>query len=632
MISKRNYLVIFILLLVVFGMFMFAGISADRLWSKAVSQRSQDKSGIPYKDMITAENLNMASDRYTEEAFSGTSKRKAGIFSGGEQDSASKLLVEWCVYNKYPYRLYSGLVPEQEIEDLDLLLFGDYEILDSDSKLLKTYAHSGKTMIFTHLPDYEMLSADSDLASFFGIKEGLEKEIHADGIKIFSDFMINKERVYSQGDYFGEENDTQITIPYYALRAGYEIYAVGILENQKSLGIEDKDLPPLLWKTTTENASVFSVNSEVFDKMALLGILTGFMSQEKEIHIYPIVNAQTMSVLNYPYFAGENKEVMHQMYSRTPEAVGRDLLWSNIVQILKNYGTSFNFFSAPQLDYEDRVEAQDNYLEFYLREISKLPGDMGFSLSQVSESSLSDIFEKNQDFFERTMSEYYFTTLYADDFEVEEIKENIRQEFLKEIRLILSDYQEDKPLIRLEEGGILAVMFNKDGYRHETLDDLAMIGVENALGMCNVQVDIGRVFYPDSGEDEWNNLSLKWSRGDTYFEDFDNFDMVSIQEMEKRVRRFLALDFDYEDTGKEIQLFIDNFEEEAYFIISAHHYQVKSAENAKVERISNTAFLIRATDADVTLHLKEQDVLEKPSNNKIIPETPEKSGNIKKNP
>lgn len=608
MISKGNYYVIFILLLMIFVMFMFAGVSSNILSDTSMNSRAEEAANVSHEN---------------REIFPSEQKLKVAILSEDDGDIVSNLLEEWCVYNKYAYKLYTSWVTEEEIVDYDLLLFGHYTLTVKDKEMLYSYAKTGKNMIFTELPDYSEIVADSEFAAFFGIRSGVEEFVTADGIKIFPNFMMNKERVYAEGDYFGEEDDTQIDVPYYSLTSGYEVYSVGVLENQKELGIEDKDLPPLLWKTTTNNSFVFAVNSNIFDGMSMLGVLTGFMAQVGDVYLYPIVNAQTISVLDYPYFSGENDEAMQTLYSRNSEAVGRDLLWSNIVQILKNYGNSYSFFAAPQLDYAGKTEPSEAYLNFYLREISKLPGDMGLSLDRISDTGLEEINARNEHFLQKNLPKYEFTALYAADFKPEEVAERLDYEHLKSISLIMSKYEEGDSLLSFLNDGILSVKFNVDGYRHETMDDLRMICVENALGMCNVWVDIGRVFYPENEEDEWNNLSLKWSKGDTYFKDFAGLDMVSACELEKRVRRFMALDYAYEHAGEDVNIQIKNFDEEAYFVLCTYNNSVDSAENAKVDKISDTAYLIKASAPEVRIHLSEENVLKKPANNKTIPSHPQ---------
>jgi hypothetical protein len=628
MISKRNYFTIIILMLMVFVMFMFAGVSSNILSDITTNNRVEKKIDINSSNTITAASLNLDTDAL---AGSGTGrsvldpgqKLQAAILSEGTDEVISRILVEWCVYNKYLYKIYNTWPDTGEMAGYDIVLFGDFKVTSEDTQLLFAYAELGTIMIFTQLPGYQEISSDRNLADFFGIRDSVNDNVVTDGIKIFSDFMLSKERIYTKGDYFGDMDDTQISVPYYTLREGYEVYAVGLLDNQEELAIKDKDLPPLLWRTSTDNSFVCVVNSDIFDGMSMLGVLTGFMAQQGEYYLYPIVNAQTISLIDYPYFSDENDEAVQKLYSRGSEAVARDILWPNIIQILKNYGGSYSFFAAPELNYQGDAGPQGDYIGFYLREIDKLPGTLGLSLGQVSGIGLKDMVKKNEMFFKSYLPEYDVTALYAADFHTDEVKSSLNYEFFKNISLVMSDYIKGDDLISFLDEEVLSVKFNLDGSRHETGDDLQMICIENALGMCNMKMDIGRVIYPEDSFDEWNYLSLKWSRGDTYFKDFSMLDMVSVYEMENRVRRFLSLDYTYEYNENKIDIYIDHFDEEAYFMLFTNLRSIDYAENATAKKISDTAYLIKATAANVRIHITNDNILKKPRNNKSIPSNPE---------
>ena len=627
MISIRNYFTILILLLMVFVMFMFIGVSSDLLSNISTYGPAKEQLDISYGKTITADSLNL------DKSMSGNTNRdgivlKRGqkthvaILSSGTDDTITKILVEWCVYKKYLYKIYDTLPTPKEMTDFDVVLFGDYNITTGDTGLLYAYADLGKTMIFTSIPDYDEISADRKLAAVYGIRNSISKSIVADGIKIFPNLMINKERNYTEDDYFGEKDDTKISIPYYSLAPGYEVYAVGMLDKQNELGIEDKELPPLLWRATTRKSFVYVINSDIFDGMSMLGILTGFMSRKGNFFVYPIINAQTISMIDYPYFSDENSKTMRRLYSRGSEAVARDLLWPNIIQILKNYGGSYSFFAASQLDYLDNVAPKNDFIKFYLREIERLPGDMGLSLGQTSKVKLKNILNENEKFFGEHLPDYKFTALYTADFTNDDVRSSLKNHLLKNVRLVMSDYKKGDNLVEFLNNDVLSVEFTLDGYQHETMDDLRMICIENALGMCNMKVDIGRVFYPENKFDEWNYLSLKWSKGDTYFRDYSMFEMVPIYEMEKRIRRFLALDYNCKYEQNDIEIDIDHFDKEAYFILCTNNRSIDHVENGTVEEISASMYLIKATDALVKVHMIEENVLEKPKNNKTVPSTP----------
>ncbi len=620
MISKRIYFTIIMMFVTIFALFMFIGISSNLVNDKAANIRADKDIRIRYEDILSPDLLNMELD--TE--LNAIDKKTAAAIISEEKDSTTAgLLIEWCVYHKYRYKVHTSLPDAEDMEDFDILLFGDITLTREDRDTLYSYADLGKTMIFTRLPDYQVLYSDRRMADFFGIEGMDSRSTEADGIKIFSDFMIGGERIYQKDDYFGTEDDTSILVPYYRLRAGYEVYAVGLFDDQQELGIQDRELPPLLWRTKTGNAFVFAINSELFHGVSLLGVMTGFMTHINECYLYPVVNAQTISLLDYPYFSEENEAVIGQIYSRSSDALARDILWPNIIQVLKNYGKSYNFFAASQLDYLDEVGPDEDYVNFYIREINKLPGEMGLSLGQVSEADLADIINKNDSFFKDSLPEYDFSALFLADFSMDAIKKELGHSLLSKISMVISDYHDGDKLIDFIDNKVLSVKFNLDGYRHETRDDIQQKSIYNALGMSNTRVDIGRVIYPTSSDDEWNNLSLIWSRGDTYFKDYADFDMVSMYEMESRVRRFLALDFFYECNNNGMNIQIENFDEEAYFILSVYDKDIVSVDNGEAKRIAENMYLIKAYEPNVQIRLKTGNILKVPANNITIPYDPE---------
>jgi hypothetical protein len=610
MISKRIYFIILSLIVTIFIMFMSVGISSNYILDKA-KIGNHGYIQLYHNDVQTGKHLNLNIDNNIDNKPDKNlhNKMAVAIVADKIEDIDTIILIEWCLYHKYLYKVYSSLPSIDEINDYDMLLFGAISLSSADCEILYDYADMGKTMIFTKLPDYELIKSCKQLANFFGIEKAVSRKVVADGFKIFSNYMIGGEKIYE---------NSKFSLPYFYLSPGYEVYCVGLFDNQKELGIENKELPPLLWRTRTGNSFVFVVNGQIFKGAPLLGILTGFMAQEKECFLYPIVNAQTISLLNYPYLSNENEEKIKEIYSRSADDLARDILWPNIVQILKNYKSPFNFFTATQLDYWDRVEANINYLDFYYREIGKMSGSMGLSLDQVSQANLDYILNENYSFYKENNIDSNFRYLYLGEFNNNEIKEKLNNDFLKNISMVMSNYKRGDKLIDFIDNDVLSIKFNLCGYKHDTIDDLQMICIENALGMCNMKVDIGPVIFPDSSLDWWNNLSLTWSKKDTYFKKFSYFDMVSISDLEKRVRRFLALDFTYEYLHDKLNIRIKNFDEEAFFILCIYDKTIEDIINGEAKEIAANTYLIKAVDEKVHICLKEKNVLQAPNSKVTI--------------
>lgn len=617
MVSFRNYFTILILLVMIFVLFMFTGVSAKLLMNTSANSWADEQTNYFFDHTGSEQAFNLAEHQGGQ--ANDQQKPRVAVLAFQNKDSSEKLFVEWCYYHKYLYKVFDTWPTAKEISDFDIVLFGDIDIGMQKLHLLNLYSEQGVTMIFTKLPEYEEIAGNKELASFFGIKTTVSERVEVDGIRIFSGFMMNKERIYKKNDYFGEKDDTTISIPFYDLRTGFEIYATGYYDEMETEEAYKMKVPPLIWRTVTNQSLVFAVNSDIFEDVILLGVLSGFMSQRSEINLYPIINAQTITLLSYPYFSNENSQKIEEVYSRATEAIARDLLWPNIVQVLKNYGSSNNFFAAPQLNYLDETGPKNDYTDFYMNEISKLPGMMGLSLAQTSDAPLETIIAQNKQFFRESMPDYDITALYLAGFEQEELSGYLEDEFLKHVSLVMSDYQEGDSLISLIDQNVLSVKFNQNGYRHETMDDLVMCSLESSLGMCNSAVDMLRVFYPEDDHDQWNYLTKKWSKGKTYYHDFAALDMVSIYEMEKRIRRFLALDYTYQYQGDKVELHIDHFDETAYFILTMDRKKIASIQNATAEKISDHFYLIKANGADVSIQLVEEKVLGWPANHRQIP-------------
>ena len=606
MLSKRGYFTILMLIVTIFLMFMLVGVT-----SNIKSTSSDDFTNIKYNNTVSEVFLNIDNLDYEVNISKEILDNKPLVAIIANKEYNINVFKEFCIYNKYLYKIYDYFPAEDEIRDFDLMIFGDMDFASHFTEL-EAYSNLAKTMFFTKLPSFKELSANDELTRFFGIDKRIDEEILVDGFKIFPDFMINNGRTYVDDDYFGKENDTNIILPYYSLLPGYEIYSVGLFNNQKDLAIKDLELPPILWKTKTNNSFVFVINSDIFTKSSLLGILTAFKSKERSYHIYPIVNGQTISIINYPYLSNENDSIIKSTYGRSSQALSRDILWPNIVQILNNYGESSNFFFSYKLDYNNESVVSKDDLNFYMRQINKLSGDSGLSLSQQSENDILDLVNSNNNFYKDSIDDYKFSSLYMGDFSNEDLSKVKDNDLLKEISLVLSDYDYNDYLLSYIDDNTLSIKYNLDGFSHETTDDLRMISIENALGMCNMKVDLSRVFYPESYLDEWNNLSVDWSSGKTYFNDFGAFDFISIKELEKRVKRFLQLDYIYEYNNDSFDLHIENFDEEAYFIFSIYDKDIREIINGEIKKINKDTYLVKANSDKLSIKLEDKNFLNKP--------------------
>lgn len=600
--------------LVVFIMFMLVDLSTAYFTRHETNPQASIPVTIGSDQVFTVDSLNLSAgagnaDGMAQQGSAAgtayqtavTNRTQVAIIASDASSVDVKNMQEWCLYNRFYYQIYTELPDAAQVSDCRVLLFDDPISDPADLPALQAYAGAGIDMVFTQLPSYQELTSAPELADFYGISGFVQEALPLNGLYIFDEFFIGGERIYEVEDIYGDTDaDIPQTVPYYELRPGYLMFVQAVAQDES---IDYMDLPGLLWRTYSGSANVFVFNTELFAGKNLPGVLTACMAQMEPFYVYPVVNAQTISVVDFPMLAVENNEEMASLYSRDSEALARDVLWPAIVKILKNYGSAFNFFMAPQLDYSDGIQPSGEMIDFYRQEIETQTGMLGLSMQQQSEAPLVTLCAENSAFLAETMPEYQFTAACVTREQLDELTGGDLPAPLSSTTLLMTDLAEDQPLMEFVNDKTIAVSFTTDGFIHESMDDLRLLCIENALGMNNQKVEMGRAIYPVDGAD-WNTLNLWWSRGDTYQKPYRFFDNVTVYGMEERVRTFLALDFAAVMEGKTITLDVTNGVEGTSFVLRMFNYEIKRAEGGKCEQLSDTAYLLQPEEGRMTLYVK----------------------------
>lgn len=607
MLTRRNFLVMLIMFLVVFVMFMLVDISTSYLTRHEYNPQADVPISIRADQAFSIRMFDAAAAPEGAMAQAVQGRPRVAIIADDAASVNVLNMQEWCMYNRFRYQVYTQLPAAAELADCRAVLF-DTPVSDAQAlETLRAWADMGIDMIFMQLPSYQELQAAPDAADFYGIDGFVQEALPLRGMYIFEDFFIGGERLYTIGDIYGEsDDDVPQTMPYYSLRPGYLLFVQAVAQDES---IDYQDLPGLVWRTSTGAANVFVANTDLFGGKNLPGFLTACLSQTETFHVYPVVNAQTISVVDFPMLADENAGEMNALYSRSAEALGRDVLWPSIVKILKNYGSKFNFFMATELDYSDAIRPSGELISFYRQEIERQSGTMGLSLQQYSDMPIEVLCTDNAAFLAQNMPDYRFTAACVTGEQLQALAEGEHlPEPLGRVSLLMTDLKEDAPLMSFLGEETVAVAFTTDGYVHETLDDLRLLCIENALGMNNQKVELSRAFYPQNGED-WNALNLRWSRNDTYQKPYRGLIPVTIYGLEERVRTFLALDYSTSMAGDVITLEVTNGVENTSFVLRLHHHRILEVEGGSCSELSSTAYLLQPDGTQMKLRVQRQHVI-----------------------
>ena len=600
MMNKRVMLSILLLFAVVFVLFMFSVLSVNFLSASEGNQRDSAVSAVTGETALTAD------DFAADNAANDESANPLALLITDSTDDLA-VFTQWCTYNKYRYLSYNSWPDASDLSGAAVVIVGQMAYETDAADTLLTYTQTGIPLLFTRLPEYETLAASTALRDIFGIEACVSPAYTADGLKLFADFFISSERIYTEGDFYGEKDDTQFTLPYYTLRAGYEGYMVGLLDNQTDLGIENQQLPTLLWRSFTGNSQVFVVNTDLFSGQGMLGVITAFLSQADSWYLYPVVNARTILMTDFPFLSYENSKDIQQLYSRDTPGFQRDIIWPNVVKIFRNYGAVANFFVSPQLDYADGEAASADDLALYLELIKGQSGAIGLSFSQVSDLAIEDVASAAISFFSEHLPSFRFYTAFAGQFSYAQWQaflEGEQADILDALSLVLFPNSDDSPLLQFLTEDVLTVQITADGYAHETLDDLQLISLMTALGYAAQQVDMTRALLPQDDEDDWGNLSELWSKGDTFYRDFEDFESTSVYELETRARRLLGMNFLCKRSGDTLTLTLSPLDEEQWFVLRLQSETVVSVSGGEAAQISDTAWLVHVTQENVAITLQ----------------------------
>lgn len=597
-ISKSNFFIISTILLAVLFLFQFSNISA-----RYVSQATKNEA---VNESFTKLDKNSAIETGTlmdEESYS-------TAIIGETENNEVKLVMEWCTYLKRTWCHYDSLTKFKAnlSKQCKLLVINSTVIKqDNDISILQESASNGIRIIMTTLPDVEIIRSSKTLQRLLGIKMMGIDPIDVQSLTFFDGFLLGGKTTYK---------NIHRTVPYYYLSSGTKTYVVGGIKKQKKLKIKNEDLPPIVWRNQYESSFVFAVNWNFFTDHTGLGMLTAMLSDTEEYFIYPIINAQSVICQNYPYLSNENSDVTAEKYYHTSSALARNVLWPDIVSILGATNDRFTGMIAPKFKYSDTENAiYREAVNYFYTNNEKISGELGISGDQLEGN---DYYSKKISYDSKSLSEmlpdYTFTLFAPGDMLDDTYNEYIGEpgNILSDVRTIILDKERfGKPLISYYNENILMMMNTIDGFSHKDMEDIYMRSLQTALGYSSVELDFKRVFYPETNNDDWTQLSKNLSSYlETYWRIYrGHFEQVTASRADEKARRFLALEYTSFRRRNTLNLIIDNFEKEASFLLILTGENIESISGGTFTELENDRYVINADKTSVVIKLKSKSAI-----------------------
>ena len=488
MVSRRKFFSIAIMMFVLLFMFQFSMVLRDRQNTYDVNSNLAPKQN---------DGKNVWKNEELDPASVGTTDRRYVLFVGDSSSDMAEAVSRWCTYAKWDISKCSSMEKFKE-NDKNLpgmlILESEKYALDDNLKKIEELEQKGVIIVFGCLEDPKNIEKNQELQDFLGIYKIVSKKTELTGAKLFEGLLLGGEVIYETPEDKDERDrqDLQLNVPWYQVGSGTKTYMVGLLDQSKQKEtVENEELPTLIWRNGIRNGSIFCVVGDYMKDSTALGLLDGMVAEASSYYIYPVVNAQNLSMINFPVFADENNEQMMELYSQSITGMARDIMWPSLISIVEKGGLKMSCFMQPQTNYEDGIEPTSKNLVFYLKQMKEQNAEAGLSLQYKNAESLRDKLNQDAEFFRKADSSYKYGAAYTEE---------------------------------------------KD------LD-------------TNVMLNMQKIFWPERKKDRWQIMQKRFSSNLlTYWKKFTGFDSTTLSESNTRTRTFLNLDFSETRTDDEIIL------------------------------------------------------------------------------
>lgn len=609
MVSRRNYLTIAMMFVILLFMFQFTGVMKEQL-SEYESNEYADDTTTSFQ----------RSDAFLAEQ---TSADACEVIYVGEAGGAEESVVKtWCSYRKRTFFCSSSLALLDSLQDdaLQVLVVDGSKVTSEEEvAVLRREAQMGVTVIFATLPQSSVIREYRDLRELLGIRAVIADEIPLAGMHLFSGFLLGGEEIYEVTEPGEEERqDMNPSVPWYTTGAGTKTYMVGTLSDEtieqtvdneiraQYAGMEEEAaknslLPAILWRNSVDTAKIFCVNGDYLADISAVGILDAMMGETYDYDIYPVINAQNLVIADLPAFVSENEEEMQKRYSQSAQAVYQEIVWPSLTSIASRTGAKMTCMMTPQFTYTDEEEPDGENVTYYLKRLKEEHAEAGLSADSREGIPLSEKIKQDQTFWQTYAPSYRFLSLYADG--VKSIGE--KSALPAEIRTVALGSGASGQAVGYLNENVTLQPSTSSGIRHTFLDDFKVKCMETALGYSNITLDLYSMTYPEGDEDSWEKMSKKIAANlGTYWKAYEAFDATTLTESDVRIRRFLALDYKQQRAGNVITLSLEHREDAAWFLLRLHGEKVTEVAGGSFEEIEDGVYLILAEEDEVSVEVQ----------------------------
>ena len=615
MLSKRNLTMIMTMILVVLVLFLSSVVLKEYFNDYDVNHAAET-------DLIERKDPSSGQGGTKGDNQDASLSEQQILYIGTKDNGYYPAMKEWAGYRKKTFHVFSSLdAAYEKIQTKGkqkTYLLMDGELLGENTveavKKLSRYVEQGGVVVFYRLPSYQTIADNWNLQELLGIQHLRGESVKLQEIRLYGGFLLGGETHYSFENVEEPElADMEREIPWYDISSRTKSYMVGFLsEGEKdSMGIENEDMPAIIWRSSMGTGSVFAVNGDYMQGESALGLLDAMLYEAEDYALYTVVNAQNLSVTGFPDLTVENEQVMEEAYGMTTIQFCRDILWPSLVAgAQKGNWKITSFVSVKQSDQSQKDPDQNEMID-YLKYFNEESAEAGASLGRIESRSLRLSLEDERETFEKWNLEYVFAGGYVRKENKDKLRTVIgkggQMEFFEDIRTVAGEYEKDEKLLYWLTDKITFQSATTNAYTHSYKDNFWLKSLETALGYSNIQADMYQVLWPKSREEEWDKVAEKMASNiDTYWKPFAAYDKTTISQSDSRVRNFLNGSVESTRTGDKISIRTKDFTGEAYLLLRTHGEKPEEMTGGSWKMVEEDTYLLQLTAQKASVILKPE--------------------------
>lgn len=601
MLSKRNFIMMFTMIIIVLALFLSSVVLKEYYNDYDVNHMAETEA-LDKKDGFF---VNGETDGQV-------------LYFGEEENGYFEVIKEWSEYRKKEFTALNSLDTISSIEDVSRkYLLVDGELFETNTEeyaeSLTEYVSKGGVVIFYRMPSYNTIRNCDALRNLLGIQRLRGETVKLQEIRLYSGFLLGGETHYSFDEASNPDlADMDSEIPWYDISSRTKTYMVGFLsaEEKSSLGINNEDMPAIIWRSNMENGSVFAVNGD-YIKTAGIGILEAMLYEVQEYTLYSVVNAQNLFIAGFPDLTNENEKLMAEVYGMTTEQFCRDILWPSFVAAADKGNWKITSFVSVKQNDSTKTKPKTDGLIDYLKYFNEESAEAGVSLGRINSSDIRASVKDEKAQLDKLNLDYMFAAGYVRNENKDKLESlingNGKIDYFSNIRTVVGEHAENERIIYWLTDKIIYQNVTTDAYKQSYRDNLRLKSVETGLGYSNVQADIYRILNPENEKDQWENLADKMAANiDTYWKPFSAFDKTTVSHSDERVRNFLNGKVTSNRNNDTVTIKAENYNGSAYLLFRTHGEEIYEMTGGSYKKVEEDAYLLTLTDDSARIKLKSK--------------------------